>query len=66
MKKTVFNIKDIVIEGKDLSTFDWDYIVVDIETKDVYIDASFELDKLKYLVEVLEILFDDSIKKEVK
>ena len=66
MKKTVFKIKDIVIEGKDLSTFDWDYIVIDIEKKDVYIDGSFDLDKLKYLVEVLEILFDDSIKKEVK
>ena len=66
MKKTAFDIEDIVIEGKDLSTFEWDYIVVDIESKDVYIDGPFELDKLKYLVEVLEILFDDSIKKEVK
>ena len=61
-----YGIKEIVFDGIDTSSLNHMYILFDLDEKIVIIDDHLTMENLNLISQLCNILFDDSIKKEVK
>lgn len=65
-RNRVFGIDEIVFDGIDTSSLKDLYITFDLDEKKVYIDDYLTIENINLISRLCHILFDDSIKKEVK